>query len=332
MGKRCINRRLLSALSAAVLILWSAPSAFAKELVVGGQAVGIQVETRGALVAGLTQVETAEGIKKPAQEAGLREGDVICALNGETVFSASELIERIASSDGEAAELSVRRNGESVRIAVTPVKSKDGKWMLGMWLRDGISGIGTVTFTDPGSGIYGALGHSISETDGGGDIPVDKGVITDAEIVGVNPAAAGRPGELNGCSDSGRILGSIDSNTAHGIFGKAAGPLGDRRLDTGTVTTGKASILCTLQGRRCEEYSVEINRIYKDSSGEHVMLTVTDPELLERTGGIVQGMSGSPIIQNGMIVGAVTHVFVNDPTRGYGVSIQDMLRSAGVAA
>ena len=332
MIKRFMSRRLLSALTAAVLMLCSAPSALAKELIVGGQAVGIQVETDGVLVAGLTQVETSEGTKRPAEEAGLCEGDVICAVNGEKVSGAAELIERISALDGESAELTVRRDGSTMRMEVTPARSADGRWMLGMWLRDGISGIGTVTFTDPGSGIYGALGHNISDGDSGAAIPVDTGAITDAEIVGVDPASSGTPGELNGCSDSGRVLGSIDTNTVHGIFGRAFEPLGSRIVDTGTITTGRAAILCTLQGRSCQEYSVEINRIYKDSSGEHVMLTVTDPELLEKAGGIVQGMSGSPIIQNGMLVGAVTHVFVNDPKRGYGVSIQDMLRSAGVAA
>lgn len=308
MRKSYINRRLLSALTAAVLILWSAPSAFAKELIVGGQAVGIQVETDGVLVAGFTQVETAEGVKKPAEEAGLCEGDVISALNGEKVSSATELIEKLTALGGENAELTLERDGNAMRVEVTPARSKDGQWMLGMWLRDGISGLGTLTFTDPGSGIYGALGHNISNGDSRTAVAVGKGAITDAEIVSVDPASCGTPGELNGCSDTGHVLGSIDANTVHGIFGRAYEPLGSRMINTGTITTGRAAILCTLQGRSCREYSVEINRIYNDSTGEHVMLTVTDPELIEKTGGIVQGMSGSPIIQNGMLVGAVTHV------------------------
>ena len=199
-----------------------------------------------------------------------------------------------------------------------------------MWLRDGVSGIGTLTFCDPATGIYGALGHSISDADTGLEMPLDDGSITDAEIVSITKGLPGAPGELNGCADMGRVLGSIDGNTAHGIYGRMYTALGTRRLETGNITTGPATIVSTVSGRQPEEYDVEINRIYRDAGGEHVMLTVVDSELCARTGGIVQGMSGSPILQGGRLVGAVTHVFVNDPTRGYGVSIQDMLASAGV--
>lgn len=325
-----MRKTVITALFSLAVAAALTTAAWAQELVVGGQAVGIQVGTKGVLIAGLTQVETANGSKSPAQDAGLKKGDLIVEIGGESIAKASELIDRVAELDGRPAELTVQREKKTLRVTVQPVESSEGQWMMGMWLRDGVSGIGTLTFCDPATGIYGALGHSISDADTGLEMPLDEGSITDAEIVSITKGLPGAPGELNGCADMGRVLGSIDGNTAHGIYGRMYTALGTRRLETGNITTGPATIVSTVSGRQPEEYDVEINRIYRDAGGEHVMLTVVDSELCARTGGIVQGMSGSPILQGGRLVGAVTHVFVNDPTRGYGVSIQDMLASAGV--
>lgn len=324
--KKSIAAALFSLLVCSVLTT----PVWAQELVVGGQAVGIQVGTDGVLVAGLTQVETGDGSKSPASAAGIKKGDLITEINGTQVQKAAELIEQVGALGGKPAELTVQRDSKTLRVTVQPIESAEGQWMMGMWLRDGISGIGTVTFCDPATGIYGALGHSISDADTGSPMQLGEGTITDAEIVSITKGASGAPGELNGCADMGRVLGSVDNNTAHGIFGRAYAALGSRTLETGKIATGPATIVSTIGGRQPQEYKIEVNRIYRDAEGEHVMLTVTDPELCARTGGIVQGMSGSPILQNGRLVGAVTHVFVNDPTRGYGVSIQDMLNSAGI--
>lgn len=322
---------------AMITVLWCAllasiltVGAFAQELLVGGQTVGIQVGMKGVLVAGMSPVENGDKSYSPAENAGIKVGDLITQLNGKEVKNAAELIEKISALDGRSVELTVRREEKTLRITVQPIKAAEGQWMLGMWLRDSISGIGTVTFCDPVSGVYGALGHSISDAETGVQIDLAGGSITDAEIVSISPGTAGTPGELNGAADMGKVLGSIDKNTDHGIFGKAFTALGSQMLEIGKISTGKADILSTVSGRQPARYAVEINRVYHDADGEHVMLTVTDPALTGKTGGIVQGMSGSPIIQNGKLVGAVTHVFVNDPTRGYGVSIQDMLRSAGL--
>lgn len=305
------RKNILSA--AVVLILWISliPVAYAHELIVGGNAVGIQVSTRGVMVAGLTEVETEGGVRKPAEAAGILPGDIITKINGQPLKKASQLIEIASSLNGCPAQLTIERSGTTMLLNVQPMKSTSGQWMMGMWLRDSISGVGTVTFCDPESGIYGALGHSITDTESGAEIAVDSGNISGAEIVSVVKGAPGTPGELNGCADAGNILGSIDSNTTHGIYGKACAPLGTLTLETGLITTGPASILCTVSGDEAKDYAVEINRIYKDAEGEHVMLTVTDSELLASTGGIVQGMSGSPIIQNDHLVGAVTHVSVS---------------------
>ncbi len=311
------------------LFLASFPTtAYAQELVAGGQVVGIQIKTDGVLVAGVAPVETAEGSSSPASDAGLRQGDFIMEIDGRAVDGAGELITAVGELDGAPATLTILRQGEALTVTVQPVLSRENQWMLGMWLRDGISGIGTVTFYDPATGLFGALGHSISDADTGVVVPLGRGSISDAEIVGVTPGAAGAPGELNGCADMNQVLGSVEVNTGHGIFGHSSSPLQGKLLEVGLVQAGPAVILATVDGRTVRAYSVEINRLYRDSDGQHLMLTVTDPELLARTGGIVQGMSGSPILQNDKLVAAVTHVFVNQPEKGYGISIQDMLAAA----
>lgn len=325
-----MRKAMITALWCALLASFLTVGAFAQELLVGGQTVGIQVGMKGVLVAGLSQVETGGQSYSPAESAGIKAGDLITELNGADIKNAAELIDKISALEGKSAELTVRREGKTLRITVQPIKAAEGQWMLGMWLRDSISGIGTVTFCDPVSGVYGALGHCISDAETGVQIDLVGGSITDAEIVSISPGTVGTPGELNGAADMGKVLGSISLNTDHGIFGKAFTTLGTEMLEIGKISTGKAGIISTVSGRQPAQYAVEINRVYHDAEGEHVMLTVTDPALTGQTGGIVQGMSGSPIIQNGKLVGAVTHVFVNDPTRGYGVSIQDMLRSSGL--
>ena len=264
----------------------AAPTAFARELELGGQIVGIQIQTEGVLVAGVGAVETAEGSRSPAEEAGVRQGDMIVAVAGEKVRNAGELIAAVGALEGGRAELTVLRSGKLLLLTVEPARSAEDQWMLGMWLRDGISGIGTVTFCDPATGLYGALGHSISDAESGAMVPMENGSITEAEIVSVKPGAAGVPGHMNRTGDG-------------------------RLVETGEIRTGPATILATVDGGQTREFSARVSRIYRDGDGEHVMLSVTDPELCARTGGIVQGMSGSPILQDGKLVGAVTHVSVS---------------------
>ena len=284
--------------------------AYAQELIVGGQAVGIQITTQGVLVGGLSEVETDSGSMSPARDAGLQAGDLIVSVNGREIDSADMLTDAVAASEGECLSLGIRRGGKDLSVAVTPVPSAEGRPMLGILLRDGLTGIGTLTFCDPDSGVFGALGHSINDAQTGLTIPVREGSITDAQIVSVRPGASGAPGELSGVSDLGRVLGEIERNTAEGIFGSVFETPEGRRLETGSISAGPASILSTVEGHELREYAVEVNRVYHEADGTHAMLSVTDRELLEKTGGIVQGMSGSPIIQDGKLVGAVTHVSV----------------------
>lgn len=326
-----MKKHIVSGLGALVLLAALTPCAFAQELLLGGQAVGIQISTDGVIVAGFCPVETAEGACNPAQEAGLREGDLICGADGRAVPDAAALLDALEGAGEEGLALRIRRGAQELELPVTPAVGEEGRPMLGILLRDGLNGIGTLTFCDPDSGVFGALGHSISDSETGLRLPLREGSVTEAQIVSVRPGASGAPGELNGVSDLGHVLGFVEQNTEVGIFGHAAQLLGARAVQVGSLAAGPASILATVEGREPREYAVEVNRVYRDADGTHAMLSVTDPALLGRTGGIVQGMSGSPILQNGRLVGAVTHVFVSDSARGYAVSIQDMLKAAGIA-
>ena len=325
-----MKKSAISALLCLTLLASAPAAAWAQELAVGGQIVGIQLRTEGVLVAGVGPVATAEGSRSPAEEAGIREGDFVTAVNGLPVGSAAELIAAVGALGGGEAQLDLLRKEKELRVTVQPVLSAEQQWMLGMWLRDGVTGIGTITFCDPVTGAFGALGHSVSDEENGRTLPMRGGQITEAEIVNVVPGAVGSPGELSGCSDVGRVLGVVEKNTDHGIYGHLTAPLGGRLVETGTIELGPATILSTVSGREAREYRAEVSRLYKDGDGLHAMIVITDAELRDRTGGIVQGMSGSPVLQNGRLVAAVTHVFLADPTRGYAISIQDMLDDAGL--
>lgn len=303
-------------------------TAFAQELLLGGRIVGIEMSTRGVLVAELSRVETAEGQSCPAKDAGIEPGDIILSVNGAPVEKGADIIAAVENSAGEELHLGLERSGRAMQLSLRPALSGEGQWMLGMWLRDGVSGIGTLTFQDPASGIYGALGHAIS--DKGKAVELKEGSICKAQIVAVEPGAAGDPGELKGCSELDEPLGSIEKNSPSGIFGKSFEALAMEKVETGKLSTGPAYMLSTINGSEARPYSVEINRVYRDQGREQAVITVTDPELLAKTGGIVQGMSGSPLLQNGKLVAAVTHVFVADPSRGYALGISDMLRAAGI--
>lgn len=323
--KLVITLAICPALAAAL-----STAAFAQELLLGGQAVGIQISTRGVLVAGLTEITTADGARCPAGDAGICAGDLIVGIDGQDLDCAQDFVNAVGELDGQPVTMTIERGSITGSYTVQPVQSNEGQWMLGMWLRDGISGIGTLTFIDPGSGIYGALGHSISDSGTELLVPLRDGSITDAEIVSVVPGSSGNPGELNGCADAGKTLGSVELNTELGIYGHVFTQIAKVTVETGEMHTGAATIISTISGREAKEYDAEINRIYNEAGGQRMMLTVTDPELCSATGGIVQGMSGSPVMQDGKLVGAVTHVFVSDPSKGFGIGIYDMLEAAGI--
>ena len=327
-----MKQLIVCAVCALSLLLGLPAAALAQELTVGGQPVGIELQADGVTVAGFSELETPDGLRSPARDAGLREGDRIVRVGGREIGSAEDLIAALEALQGERAAVDVRRGGSPESFSVQPVQNENGQWMLGLWLRDQSSGIGTLTFYDPASGVYGALGHGVCDEASGETLPIRGGVLTEAQIVSVRPGSRGVPGELSGCADRGTVLGSVEVNSERGIYGRSGAALGEGSAETGEPVPGPARILTTLEGRRVMAYAVEISRVYTEGGTRRMTLTVTDPLLRELAGGIVQGMSGSPILQDGKLVGAVTHVLVSDPCRGYGIAIDDMLAAAGLAA
>lgn len=321
-----VRKKLISTVLAAVICFALSTAAYAESLIPGGSALGIRMTTEGVMVAGTSEVETADGRLSPADDAGVKKGDVITRLGAQDIRSAQDVHDALSTLDGSKTTLTVERAGKVRQMNITPALCIDGLWKLGLWLRDGVTGVGTLTFYDPATGVYGALGHSISDEGASGPLPLGDGGIYRAKIISIVPGKAGDPGQLDGRTDQTAFLGDIRINCGCGIFGKAS--FEGETIETGNIQTGKAVIRCALSGEDKREYGIEIKKVFSSSEGTAAVLTVTDPELLALTGGIVQGMSGSPIIQNGKLVGAVTHVFVNDPTSGYGISIQDMLSAA----
>lgn len=305
-----------------------------RTLVPVGRAVGIKLFSDGVLVVGLSSVPTNSGNEAPAKSCGLKTGDIITHINSEEVDSIEEVQSVLQTLGGQTMSIRALRGDKQIQVTAQAAKcSSDGEYKLGAWIRDSMAGIGTLTYYDPASGQFAALGHGISDVDTAMLMPLESGAIMYADVDSVKPGAVGAPGELRGAFQPSRDLGLLFANTEVGIFGtmsdKSVLPRHEA-LPVATrdqVTTGPATILSNVAGDQVEAYQVEITRLYPDSDGDgrNLMLKVTDPKLLAATGGIVQGMSGSPILQNGRLVGAVTHVLVNDPTQGYGVLAETML-------
>ena len=304
-------------------------------LIPGGFPFGVKFYTRGVVVVGLSDVESENGFLSPADSAGFKKGDIITAIGGCDVNTIEEISSAIEQSQGKTINFSVSRAGEIVEINLTPVKAQsDGKYKSGMWIRDSTAGIGTVTFIDPETLSFGGLGHGICDSDTGTLMPLARGNVVNVEITDIVRGAGGRPGELKG-SFGAEKAGVLTGNTSMGVFGmfsalpeKAAYgalPVASKNQ----IAEGKAQIYSSIKDGENKIYEIEITKINPSSSdAKNFIIKVVDPSLIELTGGIVQGMSGSPIIQNGRIIGAVTHVFVNDPTKGYGIFIENMLSAA----
>ena len=286
-----------------------------RRLIPGGAAVGVALSTQGVLVVGVSDVSG----QSPAQAAGLRAGDVIKTVNGQPVNGSEHLTDLVSASGGKALSLTFSRDGVSHSVFLTPLLDKaSGLYRMGAWVRDSTAGVGTLSYFDPKDDTYGALGHAINDGDTGKLLPIKTGSLLQADIVDIKKGAKGAPGELRGTFLRRQvILGNIEENTALGIYGKMdapyVNPLYPDGLPVGyqeTVEIGPATILSTIDGEGMKEFSVEIIQAARQlaPAQKSMILRVTDPELLAKTGGIVQGMSGSPIIQNGRIVGAVTHV------------------------
>ncbi|MBQ8503264.1 MAG: SpoIVB peptidase [Clostridia bacterium] len=298
-----------------------------------GEIIGLRLFTDGVMIVGIDSIETENGSVSPGQSAGLETGDVICSINGITTESSSKVNELISGSEGKVLEIEYVRNGEHRKTEFTPVFSlNEQKYKGGLWVRDSAAGIGTMTFYDNDTGAFAALGHAVCDVDTGEVLPLSNGDIVSAGITGCTKGTNGRAGELCGVF-TGNSIGVLFKNSDCGIFGVLNGC--DSNTSEVPVATeheiekGPAQIVSTVDENGAQYYDIEITKISTDDS-EHknMVIKVTDEELLEKTGGIVQGMSGSPIVQNGKLVGAVTHVLVNDPTKGYGIFIENMLEAA----
>lgn len=310
-----------------------------KVLVPGGQSVGVKMDVRGVLVVGLEEISCSDGEKvNPGLLAGLQIGDSIVQVNGQDVSKADE-VQTIVNQVHDTVILKVRRNGRLIDITVSPVVSaEDGLYKLGVWVKDKTAGIGTLTYFDPSDSTFGALGHGITDPETGSVLPVEKGLLLESQVQEVEEGRSGEPGEIKGLFyHASQPLGNLNKNSGFGVFGTAyhpvENPLYSKPLAIGTrdqVRTGKAYILSTLASNEVRRFEIEIVKVEKQKkpADKGMVIRVTDKELLEESGGIVQGMSGSPIIQNDRIIGAVTHVFVSDPAQGYGIFIEWMLRES----
>lgn len=304
------------------------------EVVVCGTPFGVKMFSEGALVVGFSNLEQKGGSVSPAKAAGLRMGDrVICI--GETATEDNDAVKAALEAAAGPVEVVYVRDGEQFRTTLTPVWDEaSGQWRAGMWVRDSSAGVGTLTFADPEQGVFAGLGHPISDSDTGKSIALRSGEIVPCEITGCSKGTAGSPGELKGRFLGTHAIGTIRINGENGVYGVTRTQFTGTRMPVAfaqEVETGEAELWTTVEGETPRVYRVRIEKINDADPRRNMVIRVTDRELLAATGGIVQGMSGSPIVQNGRLVGAVTHVLVNDPARGYGIFAQTMLKQAGQA-
>ena len=308
-----------------------------QEVIPAGSTAGILLETEGVYVVDTDEIEDQGGKRSSPAEHIVQPGDYIQAINGQKIRTKEELMEQVAECNGSDVVLSILREGEEMDCRIRPVRTGDGDYKIGLWVKDDLAGVGTITFIDS-QGRFGALGHGISSGETGSLMQLETGKLYQSDIVAINKGKKGTPGELVGMIfyTSDHYFGDIEKNTQAGIFGKMenvtdelakqqAVPVGYKQ----EIRAGAAQIRCSVDGE-IKSYDIEIEQINVNSRDKNksMMIRVTDPKLLEKTGGIVQGMSGSPILQNGKLVGAVTHVLVNDPARGYGIFAETMLEEA----
>lgn len=313
-----------------------------KKIIPGGQSVGIQLHTLGVLVVGHHLVNSDEGETSPGEEADINVGDIIVKINDQEINDMKEVkpfVEK-AGKNGDALDVTLKRGNEEVKTTLTPAMNNEQEYKIGLYIRDSAAGIGTMTFFDPETKYYGALGHVISDMDTKKPIEIHEGTIVGSSVTSIEKGGTGTPGEKQAkFSMNENKFGSVTKNSPFGVFGELDKPLTNDKYDkpmsialAHEVKEGPAKILTVIDGEKVEEFDVKVvsSIPQKTPATKGMVIQITDPELLKATGGIVQGMSGSPIIQNDKIIGAVTHVFVNDPTSGYGVHIEWMMQEAGI--
>lgn len=295
-----------------------------------GNIAGVKLYTSGVLVVGMSEIEGIDKNKyKPYEHSGIEEGDMIVKIEENVVTCTSDLIELVNKSNGENLDIQYIRDGESQMCNITPTKTSENEYKLGLWVRDSAAGVGTVTFYEPSTQMFGALGHGITDIDTDKLLNIASGEFVTTKVVSIVKGEKGATGKIQGNIENSKNIGTIYKNTNFGIYGKVA-DISSINIDSSKemevayreeIKQGKASILCSLDNNKIEEYEIEIEKIYINNNYDNksMQIKVTDKDLLEKTGGIIQGMSGSPIIQNGKFVGAITHVLLNNPEQGYAV-------------
>ena len=297
-----------------------------------GNAIGMKLYTAGVLVVGMSEIEG----KKPYENSGIKEGDRIIQINQNQIDNTDDLMKAVNKSDGNNISIKYVRDEKTITTSIKPLKNSSNEYKIGLWVRDAAAGVGTLTFYEPSSGMFATLGHGIMDIDTAELIKIANGELVTTNILSINKGTKGNPGEIRGTIEAGHTIGSISKNTKFGVFGTINKTPYLNTSNTNEVQvalreeikTGKALIICELENGKKEYYDIEIQRIFisNNKDNKSMLIKVTDKKLLEKTGGIIQGMSGAPIIQSGKFVGAVTHVLVNDPTIGYGVFADIMLK------
>lgn len=295
-----------------------------------GNLIGAKLYTSGVLVVGMSEIQGDDQQKhKPYEESGIEEGDMIVEMDSKKIANTDELVETVNSSKGKVIQIKYVRNDEIITTSIQPIKSEDNEYKLGLWVRDASAGVGTLTFYEPSTGKFAALGHGIVDVDTGDIINIANGELVTSNLVAIKKGEKGTPGEIKGSIDSGVTIGNISKNTNFGVFGLVSNKNnlnlnGAKEYEVALrseIQTGEAEIICELENGKKEQYKIEISKIYTSNNYDNksMMIKITDERLLQKTGGIIQGMSGSPIIQNGKFVGAITNVLVSDPTTGYAI-------------
>ena len=297
-----------------------------------GDAIGMKLYTAGVLVVGMSEIEG----KKPYENSGIKEGDRIIQINQNQIDNTDDLMKAVNKSDGNNISIKYVRDEKTITTSIKPLKNSRNEYKIGLWVRDAAAGVGTLTFYEPSSGMFATLGHGIMDIDTAELIKIANGELVTTNILSINKGTKGNPGEIRGTIEAGHAIGSISKNTKFGVFGTINKTPYLNTSNTNEVQvalreeikTGKAQIICELENGKKEYYDIEIQRIFisNNKDNKSMLIKVTDKKLLEKTGGIIHGMSGAPIIQNGRFVGAVTHVLVNDPSIGYGVFADIMLK------
>lgn len=323
-----IKNNILLTLIFTLLIIPNYALAYSDYIVAGGENIGIELNSKGVIIVGTYEVN---GINY-AKEANLRAGDKIIKINDKDVINIEEMLKVIENSNNKSnIKITYLRGNKTNDTSLKLSKSNDNIYKTGLYVKDSISGVGTLTFIDPNTKLFGALGHEIIEKNTGQKLEIKDGKIYSSTVTGITRSDIGKPGEKAARYDSSDIFGNVKENTTSGIFGNYTSTIPDKKLykvaKEDEVKTGNATIFTVIDGNTIESFAINILKINKNTT-KNILFEITDSRLLRNTGGIVQGMSGSPIIQDNFIVGAVTHVVVDDPTKGYGIFITTMLEEA----